>query len=95
MAEPGGSLHLCTQDVLWREVGDEVLVLKESTGMYFSLNAVGRELWNRLESGGATQADLATWLAERYDIPADQAEQDVATFIGQLREKQLLEEAQG
>lgn len=91
MAELGGPLRLRTDDVIWREVGDELLVLRESSGTYLSLNATGRELWQRL-GAGASEQELADWLAEHYDLPSDQAERDVELFVASLRDRQLLED---
>jgi hypothetical protein len=89
MEELGGPLRLRTEDVIWREVGDELLVLRESTGTYLSLNATGKQLWQRLEEG-ATQQELVGWLAEEYGVPRDQAEGDVESFVASLRDKRLL-----
>jgi hypothetical protein len=82
-------LRLRTDDLTWREVGDELVVLKLSVGTYLSLNAVGRELWNQLE-GGATAAQLAHSLVETYGISADEATEDVASFLENLNRLELL-----
>lgn len=90
MVEAGdGRLRLRTDDLTWREVGDELLVLKLSTGTYLTLNAVGKELWSELEEG-ATGSQLAEALVERYGISSEQAAEDVAAFIEDLTTSGLL-----
>lgn len=90
MVEPGdGRLRLLTDDLTWREVGDELLILKLSTGTYLTLNVVGKELWSKLEEG-ATAAQLAESLVERYGISSEQAAEDVAAFIDDLTSSGLL-----
>lgn len=90
MVEAGdGWLRLRTDDLTWREVGDELLVLKLSTGTYLTLNAVGKELWSKLEDG-ATGTQLAEGLVERYGISSEQAAEDVASFIGDMTSSGLL-----
>jgi hypothetical protein len=90
MVEAGdGLLQLRTDDLTWREVGEELVVLKLSTGTYLTLNTVGRELWLQLE-GGATGDQLAKGLIERYGITPEQAAEDVAAFVADLRGRELL-----
>lgn len=90
MVEPvDGRLRLLTDDLTWREVGDELLILKLSTGTYLTLNVVGKELWSKLEEG-ATGAQLAESLVEHYGISSEQAAEDVAAFIEDLTSSGLL-----
>ncbi|MHB1777728.1 MAG: PqqD family protein [Acidimicrobiales bacterium] len=90
MAEAGnGPLRLRTDDLTWREVGDELVVLKLSTGTYLTLNTVGKELWLELD-GGATAEQLVTGLVDRYGITGEQATEDVTAFVADLRSRELL-----
>lgn len=90
MVEGGsGPLRLRTDDLTWREVGDELVVLKLSTGTYLTLNTVGRELWQQLEDG-TTGDELAKGLVDRYGITTGQAAEDVAAFVTDLRNRELL-----
>lgn len=90
MVEAGDvQLRLRTDDLTWREVGDELVVLKLSTATYLTLNAVGKELWNKLEDG-ATVPQLVKGLVERYGITAQQATEDVTSFVAELSDRELL-----
>jgi hypothetical protein len=74
---------------VWREVGDEVVILDVPTGTYLSLNGSGRLLWKKLD-GGATAGDLTGELVAAYDIDAEQAHADVVRFLDALTERSLL-----
>lgn len=56
-----------------------------------SLNDMAVALWNLLENDTTPEALLAVVLAE-YDVPAEQAEADIADFLHQLRRLGCLEE---
>lgn len=91
MAENGDArLHLRADDVSWREVGDEAVVLESATGTYLTLNATGKLLWQALE-GGVTEREMAAMLVEQYGIGEDLAAKDVAAFLDRLRARRLVE----
>ena len=83
-------LRIREEDVHWRQVGDEVVILDLRTSQYFSLNGTGALLWPLL-SGGATAAELATELATAFDLDAETAQRDVEAFLAALRERDLLD----
>ena len=83
-------VRLRSEDLFWRESGNEVVALDATVSRYLLANPSGAVLW-RLLSDGATEADLAAALRERYDISADVAEADVARFLEGLSSRGLLE----
>jgi hypothetical protein len=86
---PGEKLQLKAEDVVWREVGEELVVLELSTSTYLTLNGTAKHLWESL-AGGATFDGLVESLAERYGITADQARADVEAFVTALTDRGLL-----
>jgi hypothetical protein len=76
-------LRIDSQEVVWREIGDELVVLHMGTATYLTINGSGRTLWNRL-ADGATPSQLADALIERYGIDAEQARLDVQAFVESL-----------
>jgi hypothetical protein len=90
MTDPETRLRLRAEDVSWREVGDEAVVLESATGTYLTLNASGKLLWQALERG-ATEGEMVTMLVEQYGIGEELAAADVGTFLDRLRERQLVE----
>ena len=82
-------LHLRADDLSWREIDTEVVAVDVSTSMYLSANESGAVLW-RLLAAGATRAELAASLEERYGIDRERAEADVDAFIESLQQRHLL-----
>jgi hypothetical protein len=74
---------------VWREIGDEVVILDVPTTTYLNLNKSARALWKRLDRG-ATPLDLTAELVAVYGIPEDRAAADVRAFLDALQERCLL-----
>jgi hypothetical protein len=89
MFAPDQRLTLDSNRAVWREIGDEVVVLDTATATYMSLNATGRALWAKLDEG-ATPAELTAELVSTYGLPASQAASDVEDFLSALEGLSLL-----
>jgi hypothetical protein len=74
-------------DVRVRKVRGEIL-LAASGGVY-TLTDVGADIW-RLADGTRSVDEIATEIAERYDVPAETALRDVQAFVEELRRADLL-----
>lgn len=88
-AHAGQRLQLRSEDVAWREVEGEIVVLDLTGGVYLSINDSGAALWSRLTEG-ATRAELADALVSEYEIDRDLALRDVDAFVAMLAEHKLL-----
>lgn len=78
-----------------RSVLDMYVVIGKGKEAYIprtilSTNDTGAFLWNILQEG-AEPAELVRRLTEEYDVDAETAQKDVEVFLGQLREKALIE----
>jgi hypothetical protein len=82
-------LQLRVDDLAWREVQDELVVLEVTTATYLSLNGSAKMLWHRLVDG-ATVAELRASLVTTYGISDGQAASDVGEFLDVLIERGLL-----
>jgi hypothetical protein len=82
-------LSLKVDDLTWREVHDELLVLDMATATYLTLNGSAKVLWQRL-ADGASVVDLADTLVDHYGIPRDRAEADARDFVETLEERSFL-----
>lgn len=80
-----------TQDVAWREIGDELVVLHMGTATYLTINGSGRTLWNRMAEG-ANRQELIDALMSTYEIDDERAGRDVDVFIGSLADNGLLDQ---
>jgi hypothetical protein len=84
------SLRLRVDDVAWRDVGDELIILELATSTYLTLNGSAKQLWLRLVPGASVE-DLADMLVSTYGISFEQAESDTEAFLAALVERKLVE----
>ena len=76
-------------DVVFRVLGDEAVILNLSTGIYFGLDIVGTRMWQLISEYGSTEKVRETLLAE-YEVEEGQLGQDLNFLIQQLKDKGLL-----
>jgi coenzyme PQQ synthesis protein D (PqqD) len=86
---PPGTPRLRVDEVVWREVGDDLVVLELSTSTYLTLNGSAKQLWISLAEGG-TVPGLVERLTELYGISDEQASSDTEAFLAALAERKLL-----
>ena len=85
-------MRLRTQDISWREVEGDVVVLDERTWNYVHLNGTASLLWRAL-AGGSSESALIEQLVEQFPEAGPTAEADVAGFLAELRTREYLVEA--
>ena len=83
-------LRLRNEDLKWRAVESEIIILDRRTWAYISVNDSGAVLWHHMVEG-ATRADLVAALRGAYDLDEQRAEADVERFLDMLREHDLIE----
>ncbi|MCD7801310.1 MAG: PqqD family protein [Clostridiales bacterium] len=83
-----------SRDFMLREIAGESPVNEAAVNFQgiMSLNESGRLLWDRLQKD-TTEDDLVSALLDVYDTTPEVARQDVAVFLDQLRERDILQEA--
>jgi hypothetical protein len=84
------SLVCRKSDVLAAEVGGEVVLMSVAQWHYFGLNAIGTDIWKRLEQRQSVAA-LCAGLAADYDGEAQAIEHDVIELLNKLAARNLLE----
>jgi hypothetical protein len=75
--------------VLFRDLGDEAVVLHTSTGRYFGLDEVGARMWTSLATTGVI-AEAFRGLSAAYDVAPADLERDLLAFVRQLVDNELL-----
>lgn len=88
---PDRAVMVQRDDVLWRQLDDQVLVLDVPRSRYLRLNRSGSVLWQALTTPRTT-ADLVDVLVRTYDLDDQRARADVAAFLSALSERGLLQE---
>ena len=69
--------------------GEGGVILHLDTGAYHGVNEVGLLIWELLESE-QTMQELVAAVRERVDEPPPQFEDDVASFLAEVQERDLI-----
>ena len=78
-----------SDDVVFRDVGGEAVILDLKNGTYFGLDAVGTRIW-RVLTEGATLAEALEVIVSEYDVPRTIAERDLLDLVADLCRRQLI-----
>lgn len=78
-----------SRDVIATDLDDEVVLLEPATGALFSLNEVGRVIWNELATASSTAA-IAVTVTGAFEIDEATAEADVNRLVAELVEVGLV-----
>ena len=72
---------------------EEMVMLSADAGRYYSLNAVGRRLWELLETP-RTRAELRAAICAEFEVDDVTCEADIAKFVGEMINNGLLHAAE-
>jgi Coenzyme PQQ synthesis protein D (PqqD) len=76
-------------EVAWREVDDEVVLLDLRTSMYWSLNGAAAVLWVALADGSSLE-ELSLRLVTEYGLDPATARRDAWKFLESCLKEDLL-----
>lgn len=77
------------EEVLFRDLGGESVLLHLGSGQYFGLDEVGTMVWNLLAQG-CDLAEVKDRLLEQYDAEPKQVRIDLDRIVGELCDHGLL-----
>ncbi|OWL99217.1 hypothetical protein CBQ26_00110 [Deinococcus indicus] len=77
-------------DVLVTDLDDELALLDPHTSRMYTLNAVGRAIWQALRVGGKREDQLVQVVTQEFDVAASQAQADIRTLLGDLDREGLV-----
>jgi hypothetical protein len=83
------TLRLRTEDLEWREIDSDIVVLDGREAAYLTLNGSGALLW-RMLSRSATRDELVDALLGAYDVDHTTAAADTDAFLTTLSRQGLL-----
>ena len=78
-----------SDDVVFRDLAGEAVILNFTTGTYFGLNEVGTRMWHLVAEHGSTEKVIDTLLAE-YEVEEEQLRRDLDDLVQQLIDKGLV-----
>ncbi|MFH2057846.1 MAG: PqqD family protein [Pseudomonadota bacterium] len=76
-------------EVTWRDIKGELVVLELASGEYYSFNEIGRLSWISLTQGKSVKV-IIDEIVNEYDVTHDQAKEDLDGFITGLLENNLI-----
>ncbi|NCO67340.1 MAG: hypothetical protein CO148_07420 [Nitrospirae bacterium CG_4_9_14_3_um_filter_41_27] len=79
------------QDLVWREVDGEVVILTSDNKLMHVLNDVGSRIWTLLD-GEHDLAAIAAIISTEYGEAEDTIKKDLVEHLEKLRQLNLLEE---
>ena len=85
-----GIMKLRVDDITWREIDGDLVILDLRSSTYLTANASGTVLMRQLTEE-RTMRQLVQALVDAFGIPALRAQADVQAFVGELDERGLLE----
>ena len=77
------------EDIVFRDLAGEVVILNLGTGMYFGLNTVGTQIWRLISEGCSSEQTVAT-LLEGYEIVEARVQKDLDILLEQLNDVGLI-----
>jgi hypothetical protein len=83
-----------------REIEGELIIVPLAAGIgdledeLYTMNETGKVLWARLD-GKSTLREIARGLAEEYEAPPGEIEEDVRGLVEELVRRRMLVEASG
>ena len=86
-----GNMKLRVDDITWREIDGDLVVLDLRSSTYLTANASGSMLMRTLTED-RTLPQLVLALMDAFDIPEHLAERDVLAFLDELGAHGLLED---
>jgi Coenzyme PQQ synthesis protein D (PqqD) len=78
-----------SEDVVFRKLEEEAVLLNLATGTYYGLDAVGTRIWELVQEQGKVDAVLESLLQE-FEVEPARCEQDLLELLNQLYAKGLI-----
>ena len=70
-------------------IDDEMVMMNIDKGTYFGLDATGVTIWDALEEP-LNLIELVNKLTEKFEVTAEQCEEDITPFVERLLEAEIL-----
>jgi hypothetical protein len=77
-------------ELVWRPVGDELVIVRPSDGQIRVLNGVGALIWRSMD-GHRAISQIAGLVCDEYEVSLEQAEDDIRLFLEPLTEDGMVQ----
>lgn len=83
------SVVVRSSEVMASAVDKELVMMDLQRGMYYGLDGIGADIWERLAQP-VRVSDLCDQLVQEYDVDRATCAQDVTAFLLELLEQELV-----
>jgi hypothetical protein len=77
------------ENVIWREIEGEAVLLDLDKGRYYGLDEMGLQMWSLLEEYGDRQK-VVSRLVDEFEVSKDRCNEDLDHFLETLAEHGLV-----
>jgi len=77
------------EDVFFRDLGEEAVIMELATGRYFGFDEVGTQMWRQLRDHGQVGVAYRVLLQE-FQVSPDELRKDLFEFVDRLADNSLL-----
>lgn len=78
--------------VRYRTVGEDGVLVHLENGRVVVVNETGLHIIRQLQQGARTEMELIESMIEEFEVDADRAGADVASFLSELQEERILDQ---
>jgi len=79
-----------SEDVVWRDLEGEVVILDLATQHYFGLTGAGNEMWHLIAEHGSSDKIIDDLVARYEDVDPRKLERDFEKLVRELAGKGML-----
>ena len=79
-----------SEDVTFRIIDDEVVILHLKNGHYYSLNKVGSKIWKAIDKK-KNFSEILDYLKEEFQLPERRLKNDLLGLVKDLKQEKLIE----
>ncbi|MDY6932297.1 MAG: PqqD family protein [Halobacteriota archaeon] len=83
------SYPLRSEELVWRVIEDEIVILTSDGREIHTLNKVGGSIWE-MADGTMSLDDIASKICDLFDVSLETAREDVIEFAKELSDKNIL-----
>ena len=77
------------ESVAWRNVNEEIVILKLKSGEYYTLNEVGQQIWQVIGDQQNVEG-ITKHIVDQFDVTYEKAVEDVMTFLDNMLKESVL-----
>jgi hypothetical protein len=79
-----------SEDVVWRDLGGEVVILDLVTQHYFGLTGAGNEMWHLIAERGSSARIIDDLVARYDDVDPGKLQGDFEKLVRELADKGMV-----